>query len=140
MKSTLPWWGFIMATIFTVILTLIVGAQYAITGFMFNLQPLMQMLAGYMFPGRPLGMYSNFISEVQHRTNDHPSQHVLHDLYLQRHSTGMVFTSRSQTCSTEQTVAKMCFRHTSDRLPLWRMSELCHDDNVNYSYSLVFVA
>jgi hypothetical protein len=136
MKSTLPWWGFIMATIFTVILTLIVGAQYAITGFMFNLQPLMQMLAGYMFPGRPLGMYPTLTSDVQRRTNDHPSQHVLHDLYLQCHSTGMVPASRSQTSSTEQIVAKMCLRHTSYRLPLRRMSELCHDDNVNHPHNL----
>jgi hypothetical protein len=33
------------------------GAQYAITGFGFNLQPIFQMLAGYMMPGRPLGMH-----------------------------------------------------------------------------------
>jgi hypothetical protein len=54
MKSTLPWWGFIMATIFTGVFTVFFGAQYAITGFGFNLQPIFQMLAGYMFPGRPL--------------------------------------------------------------------------------------
>lgn len=57
MKSTLPWWGFIMATIFTAIFLVIFGAQYAITGFGFNLQPIFQMLAGYMFPGRPLGKF-----------------------------------------------------------------------------------
>lgn len=55
MKSTLPWWGFILATIFLAIFLVFFGAQYAITGFGFNLQPIFQMLAGYMFPGRPLG-------------------------------------------------------------------------------------
>ncbi|KAM5354772.1 hypothetical protein ACJ41O_001418 [Fusarium nematophilum] len=54
MKSTLPWWGFIMAVLFLVIFMVFFGAQYAITGFGFNLQPIFQMLAGYMFPGRPL--------------------------------------------------------------------------------------
>ncbi|KAF7530506.1 hypothetical protein PCG10_000006 [Penicillium crustosum] len=54
MKSTLPWWGFIIATIFLIVFTVFFGAQYAITGFGFNLQPIFQMLAGYMMPGRPL--------------------------------------------------------------------------------------
>ncbi|EEU33548.1 uncharacterized protein NECHADRAFT_105765 [Fusarium vanettenii 77-13-4] len=54
MKSTLPWWGFILATILLGIFLVFFGAQYAITGFGFNLQPIFQMLAGYMFPGRPL--------------------------------------------------------------------------------------
>ncbi|KAH7154454.1 OPT oligopeptide transporter protein-domain-containing protein [Fusarium sp. MPI-SDFR-AT-0072] len=54
MKSTLPWWGFILAIIFLVVFLVFFGAQYAITGFGFNLQPIFQMLAGYMFPGRPL--------------------------------------------------------------------------------------
>ncbi|EKJ69563.1 hypothetical protein FPSE_10274 [Fusarium pseudograminearum CS3096] len=54
MKSTLPWWGFILAVIFLVVFLVFFGAQYAITGFNFNLQPIFQMLAGYMFPGRPL--------------------------------------------------------------------------------------
>jgi hypothetical protein len=57
MKSTLPWWGFIIATLFTIVFMVFFGAQYAITGFGFNLQPIFQMLAGYMFPGKPLGMY-----------------------------------------------------------------------------------
>lgn len=60
MKSTLPWWGFIMATIFTIIFMLFFGAQYAITGFGFNFQPVFQMLGGYMFPGRPLGTFGTF--------------------------------------------------------------------------------
>ncbi|CDS00270.1 hypothetical protein, partial [Sporisorium scitamineum] len=54
MKSTLPWWGFILSTMFTFVFMLFFGAQSGITGFGFNLQPICQMLAGYLFPGRPL--------------------------------------------------------------------------------------
>ncbi|KAM0469059.1 hypothetical protein ACHAP7_010270 [Fusarium lateritium] len=54
MKSTLPWWGFILASVFLAIFLVFFGAQYAMTGFGFNLQPIFQMLAGYCFPGRPL--------------------------------------------------------------------------------------
>ncbi|KAJ9474234.1 putative Oligopeptide transporter 1 (putative) [Pseudozyma hubeiensis] len=54
MHSTLPWWGFILSTLFTFVFMLFFGAQAGITGFGFNLQPICQMLAGYMFPGRPL--------------------------------------------------------------------------------------
>ncbi|OKL61431.1 hypothetical protein UA08_03142 [Talaromyces atroroseus] len=57
LKSTLPWWGFLLATVFTFIFTLFFGAQYGMTGFGFNLQPIFQMLAGYMFPGRPLANF-----------------------------------------------------------------------------------
>ncbi|KAI9833358.1 MAG: hypothetical protein M1819_003753 [Sarea resinae] len=54
MKSTLPWWGFILSIVLTTLFMLFFGAQYGITGFQFNVQPVCQMLAGYMFPGRPL--------------------------------------------------------------------------------------
>jgi hypothetical protein len=54
LKSTLPWWGFLISTIMMTIFLLFFGAQYGITGFQFNIQPICQTLAGYMFPGRPL--------------------------------------------------------------------------------------
>ncbi|KAM3084106.1 hypothetical protein ACMFMG_001788 [Clarireedia jacksonii] len=54
MKSTLPWWGLILSMIFLVIFMLFFGAQYAITGFQFNIEPIAQTLAGYLFPGAPL--------------------------------------------------------------------------------------
>lgn len=60
MKSTLPWWGFIIGTLLLIVLIIFFGAQSAITGFTVNMQPVMQMLAGYMFPGKPLGTYLNF--------------------------------------------------------------------------------
>ena len=56
MKSTLPWWGFVIATLFLFVFMVFFGALNGITGFGYNLQSIFQMLAGYMFPGRPLGM------------------------------------------------------------------------------------
>ncbi|KAF2090416.1 OPT superfamily oligopeptide transporter [Saccharata proteae CBS 121410] len=50
MDSTLPWWGFIVSMLVTTLFTLFLGAQMGITGFQFNVQPICQMLAGYMFP------------------------------------------------------------------------------------------
>ncbi|KAF2152269.1 OPT superfamily oligopeptide transporter [Myriangium duriaei CBS 260.36] len=52
--STLPWWGYIMSNIFAAIFILFFGVQYGVTGFQFNQQPIIQMLAGYMHPGKPL--------------------------------------------------------------------------------------
>lgn len=54
LKSTLPWWGFFVGLALSTFMILFFGAQMAITGFQFNQQPISQMLAGYMFPGRPL--------------------------------------------------------------------------------------
>jgi hypothetical protein len=42
---------------FTFLFTLFFGAQFGITGFGFNIQPICQMLAGYLFPGRPLANF-----------------------------------------------------------------------------------
>ena len=55
-SSTLPWWGYIIALLISAIFILFFGAQYAITGFQFNQQPVLQMLGGYLHPGKPLGM------------------------------------------------------------------------------------
>jgi len=57
LNSTLPWWGFILATIITTVFTLFLGAQMGLTGFQFNTQPICQMLAGFIFPGRPLANF-----------------------------------------------------------------------------------
>jgi len=54
-KSSLPWWGYIISNIFALIFILIFGAQMGITGFQFNQQPIIQMIAGYLHPGKPLG-------------------------------------------------------------------------------------
>jgi hypothetical protein len=50
-----------MSTILTFICVLFFGAQMGITGFQFNIQPICQMLGGYMFKGRPL---ANMVSRL----------------------------------------------------------------------------
>jgi len=55
--STLPWWGYIISNLFAAVFILFFGAQMGITGFQFNQQPILQMLAGYMHPGKPLGTW-----------------------------------------------------------------------------------
>ena len=52
--STLPWWGFFISCILATICILFFGAQYAITGFSFIIQPIIQMIGGYCHPGKPL--------------------------------------------------------------------------------------
>lgn len=55
LNSTLPWWGLIFALIVLWIYMLFFGAQYALTGFQFNLESVSQTLGGYCFPRAPLG-------------------------------------------------------------------------------------
>ena len=55
-QSTLPWWGYIIANLFAALFILFFGAQMGLTGFQFNQQPIIQMVAGYIHPGKPLGM------------------------------------------------------------------------------------
>ncbi|EED24656.1 conserved hypothetical protein [Talaromyces stipitatus ATCC 10500] len=83
LESTLPWWGFILATLFTFVFTLFFGAQYGMTGFQFNLQPIFQMLAGYMFPGRPLANFY-FTCFTYNATNQ--AQLLAKDLRLAQYS------------------------------------------------------
>ncbi|KAF1986665.1 OPT superfamily oligopeptide transporter [Aulographum hederae CBS 113979] len=52
--TTLPWYGYIVACLLSAILILFFGAQYAITGFTFTIQPIVQMIGGYMHPGKPV--------------------------------------------------------------------------------------
>lgn len=82
MKSTLPWWGLIVAMLFLTVFMLFFGAQYAITGFQFNIEPIAQTLAGYLFPGAPLGNLNSNIPVSQFITNANISKHVFHNLHL----------------------------------------------------------
>ncbi|MCJ1393609.1 hypothetical protein MMC18_006484 [Xylographa bjoerkii] len=59
-QSTLPWWGFIIAILLAAVMVLFFGAQYVITGFQFNQQLVIEMVAGYLHPGKPLGMLTHF--------------------------------------------------------------------------------
>lgn len=53
-ESTLPWWGYIVSTLLCTLFMLFFATQMGITGFQFNVQPICQMLGGYLFSGRPL--------------------------------------------------------------------------------------
>jgi OPT family oligopeptide transporter len=53
-KSTLPWWGFIVAVLLSTVCILFFGAQYGITGYNYNVQPVIQMIGGYLHPGEPM--------------------------------------------------------------------------------------
>ncbi|CDO68155.1 hypothetical protein BN946_scf184938.g7 [Trametes cinnabarina] len=53
-KSGLPWWGFIVALIFTTAFVPILGTLYATVGYQPSLQFLIQMVGGAMMPGRPV--------------------------------------------------------------------------------------
>ncbi|KAF8120920.1 OPT oligopeptide transporter protein-domain-containing protein [Boletus edulis] len=52
--STLPWWGFVIAVLLAVIFILFHGALYAITGVTLSIQTVVQMIAGYLNPGKPI--------------------------------------------------------------------------------------
>jgi OPT family oligopeptide transporter len=70
-NSTLPWWGLFVAMSLSSVCILFFGAQFAITGFHFSVQSVIQMLGGYLHPGRPVAnMYFvlfgyNSVSQAQ---------------------------------------------------------------------------
>ncbi|KAI0691079.1 OPT oligopeptide transporter [Cerioporus squamosus] len=53
-KSGLPWWGFIVALIFSTAFVPVLGTLYATVGYQPSLQFLIQMVGGAMIPGRPV--------------------------------------------------------------------------------------
>lgn len=53
-KSGLPWWGFIVALIFSTAFVPILGTLYATVGYQPSLQFLIQMVGGAMIPGKPV--------------------------------------------------------------------------------------
>ncbi|KAH9040057.1 OPT oligopeptide transporter protein-domain-containing protein [Lactarius pseudohatsudake] len=52
--STLPWWGFIVACLLATISILFFGSLYAMTGLAFIIQPFVQMIGGFLHPGKPM--------------------------------------------------------------------------------------
>ncbi|RDW63662.1 hypothetical protein BP6252_11207 [Coleophoma cylindrospora] len=78
-NSTLPWWGVIFAIIVLWILLLFFGAQYAITGFQFNVSTVMQTIAGYCFPRAPV---ANMYFLVLTYNALQQGQYLLRDLKL----------------------------------------------------------
>ncbi|EEU35815.1 uncharacterized protein NECHADRAFT_34981 [Fusarium vanettenii 77-13-4] len=53
-KSTLPWYGFFTSLGVAGTFILFFGAQVALTGYQGNVQPIVQMIGGYLHPGQPL--------------------------------------------------------------------------------------
>ncbi|KAN0076946.1 OPT oligopeptide transporter domain containing protein [Tylopilus felleus] len=52
--STLPWWSFVISVLLGVISILFLGALGAITGVGISIQTFVQMVAGYLHPGKPM--------------------------------------------------------------------------------------
>lgn len=129
MKSTLPWWGFIVSVILVFLFMLFFGAQYGLTGFQFNVQPICQMLAGYMFPGRPLASeYESYLSWKFKCLNI--DRHVLYLFHLQRPPTRPGARKRSPSCAEYSSFAPMHVLRSGHRVSCWRSVQLCHDANV----------
>ncbi|KAH8995631.1 OPT oligopeptide transporter protein-domain-containing protein [Lactarius akahatsu] len=52
--STLPWWGFIIACLLATLSILFFGSLYAMTGLALIIQPFIQMIGGFLHPGKPM--------------------------------------------------------------------------------------
>ena len=52
--STLPWWGLFVAIIVAWVFLLFFGSMQALTGVPFIIQPIVQLLGGYIIPGNPV--------------------------------------------------------------------------------------
>lgn len=69
--STLPWWSLFIATAIATVFILFMVALYAVSGLPFPLQSFVQMVGGYLHPGKPMAnMYfvlysSNIASQAQ---------------------------------------------------------------------------
>ncbi|TFK74138.1 OPT superfamily oligopeptide transporter [Pluteus cervinus] len=69
--STLPWWGFLISIALATISILFFGALFAITGLGFIIQPFVQMIGGFLHPGKPMAnmyfvLYSyNSVNQAQ---------------------------------------------------------------------------
>ncbi|KAF9466638.1 OPT oligopeptide transporter protein-domain-containing protein [Collybia nuda] len=53
-NSTLPWWGFFISIMLATVSILFFGTLYAMTGLAFIIQPFVQMIGGFIHPGKPM--------------------------------------------------------------------------------------
>jgi hypothetical protein len=53
-ETALPWWGFLIAIVLSVNNILFFGAQYALTAWDIKTQAMIQLMAAYLFPGKPI--------------------------------------------------------------------------------------
>lgn len=54
LKSTLPWWGFLVAVTLSFMSTLFFGALAGLIGFTVPITSLIQLIGGYLHPGKPV--------------------------------------------------------------------------------------
>lgn len=54
LKSTLPWWGFMIATLLSFLATLFFGALSGVLGFNVPITSVIQLIGGYLHPGKPM--------------------------------------------------------------------------------------
>ena len=54
LKSTLPWWGFLIACILSFLSTLFFGAMAGLIGFVTPITSVIQLIGGYLHPGKPV--------------------------------------------------------------------------------------
>jgi len=52
--TTLPWWGFVVAMLIGYVFLIFLGAIMAISGVQWLVQPIVQMIGGYIQPGNPV--------------------------------------------------------------------------------------
>jgi OPT family oligopeptide transporter len=54
LDSTLPWWGFLIATLLSFLGTLFFGALSGVIGFTVPITNVIQLIGGYLHPGKPV--------------------------------------------------------------------------------------
>lgn len=54
LKSTLPWWGFLIAILLSFLSTLFFGALTGLIGFQVPITSVIQLIGGYLHPGKPV--------------------------------------------------------------------------------------
>jgi purine-cytosine permease-like protein len=52
--TTLPWWGFVVAMLIGYVFLIFLVAIMAISGVQWLVQPIVQMIGGYIQPGNPV--------------------------------------------------------------------------------------
>lgn len=65
--TTLPWWGFVIAILVGYIFVVFLGSMMAITGVQWLVQPIVQMIGGYIQPGDPVSnmYFSLYVSPYE---------------------------------------------------------------------------
>lgn len=115
--STLPWWGFLVAISLSSVCILFFAAQYAITGFAFGVQPVIQMLGGELFWAVTLGLSSHNTRLPLPRKAR--CEHVLCSIWLQLGNARPASAQRPQVCTIRPFGSSMYFYHANGRHTNW---------------------